>query len=470
MQTIKTKLCILGAGSGGLSVAAGAAQMGVDVVLIEPHKMGGDCLNYGCVPSKALISAARRAYEMRHSEAFGIHADNVKVNYQQVHNHIKAVIAAIAPHDSVERFEGLGCRVIQETPRFIDAHTIETNNYRIQAKKIVIATGSSAYIPDIKGLDQVDYLTNETIFDLTELPKHLIIIGGGPIGCELGQAFAMLGSQVSIIQHSQVLAKEDEDSRTLIREDLMATGVSLYEHSDIYEVNTSAEGVKISITQNNQTLTINGSHLLVATGRRANLSSLDLDKANVEHDARAIPVDQRLRTNQKHIYAIGDVIGHYQFTHAAGYQAGIVIRNALFRLPSKTGYHAMPWVTYTRLELAHVGMNETTANKQSIEYNKTTFAMNDIDRAQAQLTTEGFIKVLTNKKGIIIGATIVGEHAGELLLPWVMAVQQKMAIKKMTEIIAPYPTLSDISKRVAGQYYIGAISSDATKRIVRLLS
>ncbi|MDF1796778.1 MAG: FAD-dependent oxidoreductase [Coxiellaceae bacterium] len=470
MQTIKTKLCVIGAGSGGLSVAAGAAQMGVDVVLIESHKMGGDCLNYGCVPSKALISAARRAYDMQHSEAFGVHAENVHVNYQQVHDHIKSVIAAIAPHDSVERFEGLGARVIQEAPRFIDPHTIETKNYRIIAKKIVIATGSSAYIPKIKGLDQVSYLTNETIFDLTELPKHLIVIGGGPIGCELGQAFAMLGSQVSIIQHGEILAKEDEDSRALIRDDLMATGVSLYEHSDILQIDTTSNSIEVQLSHNNQATNINGSHILVATGRRPNLTKLNLESTEIEYNDRAITVDQRLRTNHKHIYAIGDVISHYQFTHAAGYHAGIVIRNALFRLPSKVVYHAMPWVTYTRLELAHVGLNETTAKQQQTEYKKTTFPISDIDRAQAQLTTEGFIKVLTNKKGIILGATIIGEHAGELLLPWVMAAQQKMSIKKITEIIAPYPTMSDITKRVAGQYYVSAISSNLIKRIVHLLS
>ncbi|MDF1655310.1 MAG: FAD-dependent oxidoreductase [Coxiellaceae bacterium] len=470
MQTIKTKLCVIGAGSGGLSVAAGAAQMGVDVVLIEPHKMGGDCLNYGCVPSKALISAARRAYEMQHSDSFGVTAEHMTIDFQQVHQHIQSVIAAIAPNDSVERFKSLGTRVIQESPRFIDPHTIETDSYRIHAKKIVIATGSSAFIPSIKGLDQTSYLTNENIFDLTELPKHLVIIGGGPIGCELGQAFAMLGSQVSIIQHGEILAKEDSDSRELIRKDLLATGVSLYEYSDISHIEKTSAGIDVTLTNDGQSMTISGSHLLIAAGRHANLQKLNLKAANIDHDERAIKVNSRLRTNHKHIYAIGDVIGHYQFTHAAGYHAGIVIRNALFRLPSKVAYHAMPWVTYTRLEVAQVGLNEVMATQQRIAYKKTTFPFSDIDRAQAQLTTEGFIKVLTNKKGIVIGATIVGEQAGELILPWVMAVQQKMAIKKMTEIIAPYPTMSDITKRVAGQYYIRAISSDTTKRIVRLLS
>ncbi len=469
MQDINCDLCILGAGSGGLSVAAGATQMGVDVVLVEPHKMGGDCLNYGCVPSKALISAARRAYDMQHSDDLGIHADNIQVNFKQVHKHIQSVIAAIAPHDSAERFEGLGARVIKESPHFTDAHTIETQNYRITAKKFVIATGSSARIPNIDGLDKTPYLTNETIFDLEELPQHLLIVGGGPIGCELGQAFAMLGSDVSIFQHHNILAKEDEDTRELIRQDLLKCGVNLYEHTEIQSVSSNSNHVTVHYQQNNASNKITGSHLLVAIGRQPNTDNINLDAALVQYGGHGIQVDRRLRTSQKHIYAIGDVIGEYQFTHAAGYHAGIVIRNALFRLPAKVDYRAMPWVTYTRLELAHVGLNETQAQQQSVPYTKTTFDMKDVDRAQAEGSTEGFIKVLTDNKGRLLGATIIAEGAGELITPWIIAIQQKMKIKAMTEYIAPYPTISDVHKRLSGKYFLPAISSKTTKKLVNFL-
>jgi pyruvate/2-oxoglutarate dehydrogenase complex dihydrolipoamide dehydrogenase (E3) component len=467
---IETDICVIGGGSGGLSVAAGASQMGARTVLIEKGKMGGDCLNYGCVPSKALIAAGHAAHAIRDSSRFGIAAHEPEVNFRRVHDHVHGVIGTIAPNDSVERFEGLGVTVLQAAARFTGKGEVEADGTTVKAKYFVIATGSSAGVPPIPGLDTVPYLTNETVFDLTERPEHLIVVGGGPIGSEMAQAHRRLGSRVTVLEMFAVLGKDDPEVTEVVKRRMRAEGIELCEGIKIQKVLPDGIGIAVEIEQDGKARTIAGSHLLVAAGRTPNLSGLNLEAAGVTYTKKGVDVDARLRSSNKRIFAIGDVAGSYQFTHVAGYHAGIVIRNALFKLPAKVAYHAVPWVTYTDPEIAHVGQTEEQAKKAlGGDIRVLRFAFNENDRAQAERETDGLIKVVTDKKGRVLGTSIAGARAGELLLPWVIAVDQKMKIGKMAGIIAPYPTLGEVSKRVAGTYYIPSLFSEKTRKIVRFL-
>lgn len=462
-------LAIIGAGSGGLSVAAGAAQMGAKVVLIEKHAMGGDCLNTGCVPSKALIAAAEAAHTVRTSGRFGVNGHEPAIDFARVNAHVKDVIAAIAPHDSVERFEGLGVTVIQAAARFTGPKTIVAGDRHIKARRIVVATGSSAFVPPIPGLADVPYLTNESIFDLTEAPGHLIIVGGGPIGIEMAQAHRRLGARVTVLDASKIMPKDDQEAVAVVRARLVEEGVAIREMVKVLGAERDGNGVKVTIEEAGLLHEVQGTHLLIAAGRRANVSGLDLEKAGIAYTAKGIAVDERLRSTNKRVFAIGDVAGGYQFTHMAGYHAGIVIRNALFNLPAKTDYRAVPWVTYTDPELAHVGQGEAEARKHDATVRTVKWSFEENDRAQAERATEGFIKIVAAKNGTILGATIVGRHAGELILPWVLAVQKRLKVGDMTGMIAPYPTLSEVSKRVAGAWYTPTLFSDRTRRAVRLM-
>ena len=469
-KTIQADICVIGAGSGGLSVAAGASQMGAKVVLLEKGKMGGDCLNYGCVPSKSLIAAGHAADTVRHAGRFGVNGHEPEVDFLGVRDHVRSVIAAIAPHDSVERFEDLGVTVIQSAGSFTGPGEVVAGDTRIKAKRFVIATGSSAAVPPIPGLDQVPFLTNETVFDLAERPDHLIVIGGGPIGAELAQAQRRLGARVSLLEMFTVLGKDDPDVTAFARKRLVEDGIEIHEGIAIKEVAPQGNGVAVTIEENGETKQIVGSHLLVAAGRKANVGGLNLEVAGVVYSPKGIEVDARLRTTNKKIFAIGDVAGGYQFTHMAGYHAGIVIRNALFKLPAKVDYKAVPWVTFTDPEVAHVGLTEAQAREQygdKVRALKWSFAEND--RAQAEQATEGLIKVVVGARGKILGASIAGLHAGELLQPWVLAISQGLKIGAMANIIAPYPTLGEVNKRVAGSYYTPSLFSERTKKIVRFL-
>ncbi len=469
LKTIRCDIAIIGGGAGGLSVAASATQLGAKVVLIENEKMGGDCLNSGCVPSKSLLAASKAQWQMRHSEYFGIDSNNVKTNFKAVMQHVRQVIDNIAEHDSVQRFEKLGVQVIQASGKFLNHKTVQAGNYQIKAKRFVIATGTSAFVPPIEGLSDVSYLTNENIFELTELPQHLIIVGGGPIGCELAQAFSMLGSKVTILEGFKVLPKDEPDCVAIVKEQLRVTGITLYEEVNVNSVAKQNNNIVVTYEQEGKVMTATGSHLLMATGRRANVQGLNLDNAGIDYSPKGIVVDKRLRTSNKKVFAIGDVAGHLQFTHVAGYHAGIVIKNALFRIPAKTNYNAVPWVTYTEPELAHVGLLTEDAQKQGIEIKITEWPFVDNDRAQTDNQIYGKIKVLTDNKARILGVTIVGPHAGELLLPWIMAIGEKKTLRSFTEVIAPYPTLSEISKRVAGNYYIPMLFSTKTRWLVNWL-
>ena len=469
VETVKADLCIIGAGSGGLSVAAGAAQMGANVVLIEKGKMGGDCLNYGCVPSKALIAAGHAAEGIRRSGVFGVNGRAPEIRFQDVHDHVHGVIAAIAPHDSVERFEGLGVRVIQAAARFIGPGEVEADGRRVRARRFVIATGSSPAVPPIPGLDKVSYLTNETVFDLTDRPDHLVIIGGGPIGCELAQAHRRLGAEVSVAEMLTILPNDDPDAVDVVRRRLTAEGVNLHEGATVTAVEPEKNGIAVVARRDGREHRISGSHLLVAAGRAANVEGLNLDAAGIAYTPDGVGVDDRLRTSNKRVYAIGDVVGGHQFTHIAGYHAGIVIRNALFRLPAKVKTHAVPWVTFTDPEIAHVGQSENAARQRNPRVRTLTWPFAENDRARTEHETEGLIKVLVGPRGSILGATIAGPRAGEMITTWALAINEGLKIGSIANLIVPYPTLNEVSKRVAGSYYTDSLFSPRTRRLVSAL-
>ncbi|MFT6834840.1 MAG: pyruvate/2-oxoglutarate dehydrogenase complex dihydrolipoamide dehydrogenase (E3) component [Francisellaceae bacterium] len=468
MSTITTDICVIGGGSGGLSVAAGAAQMGANVVLCEGHKMGGDCLNFGCVPSKALIEASRVKHIIDGSAKFGIISAESLVDFKQVNEHVRNVINTIAVHDSVERFEKLGVHVIQDFGELVDHKTVKTSQHTIKAKYIVLATGSRSRIFPIPGLDEINYYTNETIFDLQEKPKHFVVVGGGPIGCELAQAYSSLGCKVSIIEAGpNILGRADIDCINVIKDKFKSDGINIYESANIKEFIPENTGAEIKLTINNEELSLKASHILIATGRTPNIEKLKLSNAEIAYTDQGITVNSRLRTSKKNVYAIGDIASPYQFTHTAGYHAGIVIRNILFKLPAKVNYSSFPWVIYVNPELAHVGIDMQEAKSQGAQILQLSYK--DNDRAQAGLHTNGLIKVAVSKKGYIMGATIVGESAGELISQWTLAITNKLKIKHMAGYIIPYPTLSELNKRTAGSYYTEALFSNKTKKIVRFL-
>jgi pyruvate/2-oxoglutarate dehydrogenase complex dihydrolipoamide dehydrogenase (E3) component len=462
--------CVIGAGSGGLSFAAGAVQMGASVILIERGEMGGDCLNYGCVPSKALIAASKFAHEFKRSGDFGWAPLSPTLDFARVHTHIREVIAAIAPNDSLERFEKLGVKVIQGEGAFVDPDTVETPKHIIKAKRYIIASGSYPFVPSIEGLQNVLYYTNETIFDLKELPKHLVVIGAGPIGVELAQAFQRLGSSVTILEAFSALPKDDPKLSQKLIQILLKEGVSLKEHVKITSVHKVVKGAQINYSDAHQkSHSITASHILIAAGRRPSIQNLNLDAARIRSTSKGITVNAHLKTSNPRVYALGDCIGEYQFTHVAGYHAGLALRNSIFRFRTKVQTSAIPWVTYTDPELAHVGATESMLQQDKIPHRVLKFAFHDNDRAQADRRTEGQIKVLVSRKGHILGASILGAQAGELIFPWVMAIQNKMKISAIATTIAPYPTFMEVSKRVAGSYYTDKIFSSRMRSLVKFL-
>jgi pyruvate/2-oxoglutarate dehydrogenase complex dihydrolipoamide dehydrogenase (E3) component len=468
---LKVDICVIGAGSGGLSVAAGASQLGASVALVERHLMGGDCLNFGCVPSKALLAAAKSAHIISNAARFGLASGPLAVDPAAVRQHIRDVIAAIAPHDSVERFRALGVNVIQGAAHFVGPGEIEVGGQSVKARRFVIATGSSPMVPPIPGLDSVPYLTNETLFDYERAMAHLIIIGGGPIGVEMAQAHQRLGTQVTLIEMARLLPNDDGELARLVHDRLAREGVDIRTGVRVESVAASldddANGVAVRVDHGG---TVRGSHLLLAAGRTANVAQLNLEAAGVNYSAKGILVDRRLRTSNKKIFAIGDVAGGLQFTHVAGHHAGVVIRNALFRLPAKARQTAIPWVTYTDPELAHVGLREDQARAQSGEIRILRFPFAENDRAQAERDTAGLIKIVTAKNGRVLGTSIVGPHAGELIQPWVMAVAQGMKIGTMAGSIWPYPTFGEVGHRAAGSYFIPKLFTDRTRTLVKFLS
>jgi pyruvate/2-oxoglutarate dehydrogenase complex dihydrolipoamide dehydrogenase (E3) component len=466
---LQADLCVIGAGSGGLSVAAGAVQMGASVVLVEKHRMGGDCLNTGCVPSKALLAAAHAADAVRHAGRFGVNGHEPAVDFARVHAHVHGVIGAIAPHDSVERFEGLGVTVLRAAARFTGPAEVEAGGTRIRARRFVLATGSTAAVPPVPGLAELPFLTNETVFDLAARPDHLVVIGGGPIGVEMALAFRRLGAAVTLFERSAILPKDEPEAVAVIRAALLREGVALHEGAEIIAARRAGNGIEVELKGAEGPLLVQGSHLLVAAGRRPNLEGLGLDAAGIAATPRGITVDAGLRTTNRRVFAIGDVAGGPQFTHIAGYHAGIVIRSALFGLPAKVDYAALPWVTYADPELAHVGLTEAEARQAGHPVSLLTQPLHGNDRAQAERATEGLIKVVLGKGGRILGATIVAPRAGEMIGLWGLAIQQRLKIGAIASSIAPYPTLSEISKRAAGGFYTPRLFGAGTRRLVGLI-
>ena len=468
-------ICVIGAGSGGLSVAAAAAMFGVSVVLIERDRMGGDCLNVGCVPSKALIAAGARAQAVREAGRFGVTAAMPEVNYAQVQAHVAGVIAAIAPNDSVERFTALGVTVIKGQARFRDRNTVLVGEQAVKARRFVVATGSRPAVPPIPGLEEAPFLTNETIFSQTKRPDRLLVLGGGPIGVELAQAMARLGSAVTIVEAQTLLSRDDPEAAGLVRRALLAEGVALHENARVLRVEPGRGRVRLVLEGGDGAAaqSVEGTHLLVAAGRKPNIEDLDLDLAGVASDNKGVIVGKGLRTANRRIFAIGDCAGGkaggMQFTHVANYHAGLVVRSALFRLPVKVDLGAVPRVTYCHPELASAGLSEAQARENGEDIRILRWPFSENDRAQAERATDGFVKLVTNAKGRILGVTIVGERAGDLLVPWCMALQKRMGVKDMAGLVFPYPTVSEASKRAAVSFYAPLAAKPGIRRLIGFL-
>ena len=466
MRIIDTDICVIGAGSGGLSVAAGAVQMGARVVLIEAGEMGGDCLNAGCVPSKALLAAAKAA-EAQRKGFRGVMAHQPQVDFGAVKDHVAAVIAQIAPVDSQERFEGLGCTVIRAFARFTGPREVQAGDHTIRARRFVIATGSRPFVPPIPGVEATPYLTNETIFAARDRPSHLIVIGGGPIGVEMAQAHRRLGSDVTVIEGAKVLGREDPELASVVVAALRAEGIVLVEGQPVVRLSGTDGAVEVTLGDGT---TVTGSHILMAVGRKVALDGMGLEAAGIAHTPKGITVDARLRSTNRRDFAVGDAAGGLQFTHVAGWHAGLVIRQAVFGLPAKADPRAIPRATYTDPELAHVGLTEAearAAHGAALTVVRAEFHHND--RAQAEAKAKGLIKVMV-VKGRPVGASIVGAQAGELVGLWALAISAKLKMSAIAGMVAPYPSLGEVSKRAAGAYFAPRLfDNPALKRIVRLI-
>ena len=472
-ENIKADIAVIGAGSGGLSVAAGAAMLGLKVVMFEKGKMGGDCLNYGCVPSKALITAARQAQSMREAGKFGVGAVEPQIDWTGVRAHVEGAIAAIEPNDSVERFEGLGVRVIQEAARFEDKKTIVSDSVSVKARRIMIATGSHAAIPPIEGLADTPFLTNETVFSLNELPKRIIVLGGGPIGVELGQAFRRLGSEVVIIDRAAILPRADADHAETVRQTLKQEGVVIHEDANVLSASGDASEVKLEIsTADGQRMDVTGSHLLVAAGRRPMLDGLELEAGGVDFTGHGQGVATRpnLRSvSNPRVWVVGDAAGRGQFTHLAGWHASVFVRNALFKSRSKASDLPLPAVTYCEPELAQIGLTIQEARMQfgdAVTESKFEFAEND--RAIAEADTVGEAKLIIHK-GKIVGASILGGGAGDILQVVGVVMSNGLKVKALTNFISPYPTRAEVVKRAASAYFQPLVFGKGAQRLVGLL-
>lgn len=471
MKTLKADIAVVGAGSGGLSVAAGAAQLGLKVVLFERGEMGGDCLNYGCVPSKALIAAGKAAHTFRTAQRFGISNVEPVVDWTAVKAHIAGVIETIAPIDSQERFEGLGVTVVRESARFTDPRTLASESVTVRADRIVIATGARAFVPDIPGLSATPYFTNETIFTAPEFPKHLIILGAGAIGIELGQAFRRLGADVTILEAARALGPFDEDAAKRAVESLRRDGVVLREGAKATAVSGAAGAVRVDIETASGRETIDGTHLLVAIGRRAQIDGLDLEKGGVKTTPKGVDTDAFLRSvSNPRVWAVGDVAGREQLTHAAGWHASAFVRSVLFKAKTRADSAPMPAAVYCDPEIAQIGLSEAAAREQFGDKVKAvSVPFHDNDRAQAERATEGFARIVVGPGAKILGATIVGEGAADLLQIVAVAMANKLGLRALTNIVAPYPTRGEIVKRAAGAYYTPLLFSPGTRRLVGLL-
>jgi pyruvate/2-oxoglutarate dehydrogenase complex dihydrolipoamide dehydrogenase (E3) component len=462
-------LIVIGAGAAGLSVVAGAAQLGVSVALIERARMGGDCLNTGCVPSKALLAAAHAARSIQEAARFGVVADTPVIDWDRVRTHVQGVIEEIAPVDSEARFRALGATVVRGEARFTDPATISVDGRTLTARRYVIAAGSRAAVPPIEGLDRVAYWTNDSLFDLTDKPDHLLILGGGPIGLEMADAFNGLGCRVTVVEASRIAAKEDPELTAGLRRTLTVRGVTIREGTKVTGV---APGPVLSLADGSQ---IQGSHLLVATGRTPNLAALNLAAGNIQAGPAGIATDRGLRSvTNKRVFAVGDIadpagIGPRAFTHVGSYHAGIVIRRLLFRLPAKIDYAALPRVTYTDPELAQTGLTEAEAVSNGLTVQVLRWPLADNDRATSERDTTGLVKLVISRNRVV-GAGILAPQAGEMISLWTLAIAQRTKLSGLAGLIVPYPTRSEAAKRAVGSFFAPRLFSARTKTLVRFLS
>jgi len=463
----KRDLVVIGGGAGGLVVASVASQLGLDVVLINKEEaMGGDCLHYGCVPSKALLKSASVAHLMSNADRWGLTPTKLDTDMQLVNRAIKNSIDTIQVHDSRERFEALGCEVITGAARFVSPSQIEINEKKINAKRFVIATGSSVFVPEIKGLADVDYLTNEDMFSLPALPGRLIILGGGPVGVEMAQAYSRLGSDVTLVEMAtRLIPRMDEDSSLMLKDVLSSEGVSVHLGAEVVEVYADNDEKHIRLGDGS---VLKADALLLAIGRRPVVESLGLGKANVDYSAAGIKVNRKMQSSNKRVFACGDVTGEMPLTHVAELQAGIVIANMIFKFPKKVNYDVIPSVIYTDPEVAQVGLSVDEC--QQLKHGEVSqFEVSQLDRAITDNSKQGIAKILTDK-GRIVGAHIVAPHAGELIHELALAVQEKMKISKISALVHAYPSYSQLNKRLAGQYYKDRFFSPLTIKIVKFLN
>ncbi len=459
---------IIGGGAAGLTVASGSAQLGAKTLLIEnEEKLGGDCLHYGCVPSKTLIHSARVYHLMKSGPRFGLPRVEVPpVVFGDISRRIRSVIDTIQQHDSEERFCSLGARVEFGQARFVDERTVVLNGRKRRAKTWVIATGSSPIVPPIPGLDETPHITNREIFYLDHLPESMIFLGAGPIGVEMAQAFNRLGSRVTVVDRAeQILPREDPDFAAVLSDVLEVEGVRFVLGSAIETVRDRGGFREVTVSDaRGKQRTLQAQTLVVALGRRANVDGLGLEEIGVAYTPRGISVDDRLRTSHKHIYAAGDVNGGFQFTHAAGYEGGIVVTNAVFRLPRKVDYTFLPWCTYTEPELASIGMNETAAREKGIAYTVIQESFKDNDRSLAEAETVGSVKMLLDGKEKPIGVQILGPRAGDLVAEWAAVLNGRVKLSTLAAAVHPYPTLAEINKKVAGSYLSPKIFSEKVQK------
>ncbi|WP_068087784.1 dihydrolipoyl dehydrogenase family protein [Polycladidibacter stylochi] len=470
-------ICIIGAGAAGLTIAAGAAAFGQNVVLVEKGAMGGDCLNYGCVPSKAMLAVAHIVAECKRGDQLGVHASAVQVEYEAVHAHIQSAIAQIAPHDSQERFEKLGVMVLREAAYFRTPTQLMAGDVTIKAKRFVIATGSSPSIPAIKGLEEQPYLTNETIFSLNQCPAHLIIIGGGVIALELGQAQRRLGAELTIIEAKEPLANFEQDLKQPLMEQLESEGVviltghSVTGISKCLDDNDEHVGVRVHAqSAQGEMRSIKGSHLLVAAGRKPAIHGLELEAAGIALNGGAIAVDHRFRTTNSRVYALGDVNGISQFTHSAGAQASMLLRHLLFSLPISHHKMLVPQVVYTDPPLAKAGLSLQEARqkyKKDCKQLQTSFSK--CDRAVASGKTNGFLRLIVNKRGQLLGAQAVGENAGELIGLLSKSIARKEKLSSLLAYTFPYPSWNEIIAKTAIDFYRDYPSKTWVRWLVRVL-
>jgi pyruvate/2-oxoglutarate dehydrogenase complex dihydrolipoamide dehydrogenase (E3) component len=463
-------LCVIGGGAAGLAAAAVGAAFGISVVLVEERRLGGECLHTGCVPSKALIAAARSAHAVQTASRFGIRAEPPDIDFSAVMEHVRAVVSVVGRSDTAERFGGLGVKVISGRARFTGPRVVAAAGKEIRARRTVIATGSRPFVPPIPNLETVPFLTNETVFGLARRPGHLIVIGGGATGLELGQAFWRLGSRVTVLDAGDALAGADPELTALLVESLREEGVVIRDNVRIARAaRRGRAGVRITLEGAGEPVPIDGTHLLIATGRRANLDDLGLAEARIVAEEDGIAVDDRLRTSNRRVYAIGDVVKGSRSTHSAADQAARVMRSTLFRFGGRRRAEHIPFALFTDPELAQIGLSESDARRRFRGVQVLRWPLSENDRARTDRCTRGMVKVVATRRGAILGVSILGQQAGELIAPWSLALSQHLSVRDVLSAVLPYPTLSEAGKRAAMEFYVPKLASPLMKRVIGLL-